>query len=236
MSMMIIGIFLHTLFFLDSVHGTDPEKALLHQDCTEDCVKISGQLMTKGGQEPLPNVQLILKWDNTNYFSEGVVRTKLTTRTDQDGQYEFIFNPKDRELSQGNFIIEYVVDPQQYLIIGEPAIELDQLNRGTSVRADYLIPRKSFIKWSVAQEDQMTGSDYCTTEFSFNMGFPDQCCDGTVVNWSSGLPLDPVIEVAGGQPLFVKTLLVQGEQRIEQMDTLLIQSGETRPYEIRVVP
>jgi hypothetical protein len=201
------------------------------ETCSSDCTVIQGKITTSGGTKPATNIKLELIWTNIKYMGGGIKRTRAVTETDKNGLFDFRIDLKNDEIKEGSFYIHIDADKSKYLSFNDYTIDLPQLKRDSLIIINnYLLPRKSYIEWKVLNLDKINHSDYFDSCFGGQMGFEKKSFSGTVVLWSSGLPLDKKIAVVGDQPLYIANLKAMNGIYYQKNDTIFLKPGETKVY------
>jgi hypothetical protein len=203
---------------------------LSSQDCPGACTIIKGRFTTAANTIGLADIPLEVVWENTTsngIGKSGVFRRKATGRTDANGYYEIKFLLRDDELTDGFFLVNYKIDPKKYIVPQESGFALD-LKRDTTFMYDYLIPQKAFVELQVANREAIKSSDYFSSTFSFDLGIaePQSISQryGVVVSLKDYT--QSIIEVAGDQPVIIRTTKEKDSIRTFQSDTISIPSGQ----------
>ncbi len=110
---------------------TKEEDDLISQNCETDCTEIIGKLMTDNGTIPIANHKVTVIWDNTS-FGSGTVRTKATTRTDSNGEFNLKFFIRDDELNNGVHRVFYdKLNSDEFIRSELNGISIFQIRRDT---------------------------------------------------------------------------------------------------------
>lgn len=141
--------------------------------CKNDCTIIKGRFLTDGGTTPIPNVTLRLVWSDPClgcFFGSGSRNIK-TTKTDNNGNYEFKFATADIELKYGYY--EVIFDHP-----GEPFYDFEYYRyyyysfsvpvaKGTSTIYNYLLPKSGQIQLSITNPEAIGADEYLVAESYF---------------------------------------------------------------------
>ncbi|PHQ30413.1 hypothetical protein [Leeuwenhoekiella nanhaiensis] len=230
MKMRLISFFL-ILFF--SISCVEREDDLISQDCETDCTEIIGKLMTDNANTPIANRKVTVIWDNT-YFTSGVVRTKATTRTDADGNFNLKFYIRDDELEEGLHRMYYdKLNETVFLRADLNNISIYPTVRDTIFLRNHNIPKKAYLKLNLLNlEDIKEGDNFWT---SFRYISPEgysQSINGLVRGWNNQYESTQLIEIAGNQALALEITRNKDGIITRDNDTLFINAGETLDYTI----
>jgi hypothetical protein len=212
------------------------------EDCPGQCTVLTGHLVTSGSQ-PLEGATVTAAWHNgLGFAGYAPARTKARTTTDAQGNYQLSFYVKDDELHEGYVDVTYQVDKDRYYALatedGPDTGPTLGLRRDTLYRIpSFLIPRKGFVKLTVANPDQI--------QEEFAVSFTSAQMRSLVVNkeFSGGgpvvgipkqqTPFTTLLEVAADQKLYVRTTRRLGTVYTRTLDSLQVAAGNTRELTIR---
>jgi hypothetical protein len=224
-------IFIIGIYFTTILTSCTEEENDFNPNCQANCTIVNGQLTTNNGVDGLSNVELLIKWVDRGYLIGSTTRNKAKTRTDANGNYELKFSVRNDELEKGYFLIEYLVDQNEFLVPGpeDMTIYVGQLKADTIVSINYLIPTKAFIEVTVLNQDQIGTNDKFITYFNTPMGQDSECCGGTISAWQ--VMNEPhKITTAGSQPVYIRNFKYRNGISSETSDTLTINNGQTISY------
>ena len=225
-------IFVLGIFLL--VSCSKEEDDLISQNCDEDCTEIIGKIMTDNGTVPIPNLQITVTWDNIPYLGSGIIRTKATTRTDSEGNYNLKFYLRDDELEDGGYRMSYEeLNDGVFLATNLNGISLFEISRNTTLTINHNVPKKAFLNLSLLNLNDIQQGDSFSTEFLYErpLGF-SQSIDGQVRGWNNESPNNNLIEVAGNHPIELKIYRRVNNILTTEIETFNFEAGTTSNFTI----
>jgi len=208
------------------------------EDCPGRCTLVTGQLLTSGLQ-PLAEATVTATWSTGYLFN--LPRTKARGTTDATGHYQVRFYVNDDELHAGHFTLTYEVNPARYYAIANtdsPDPSRADLKRDTTYRlAPYLIPRKAFVQLTVPNPEQI--QQYFSVDFTSAQMRTLTTTKNTLGGGASvGLarqngPFTTVVEIAGGQQVYVRATRSQNLVHTSTVDSIVVPAGTTRALTVR---
>lgn len=228
-----IKIFVVVLFVF--LHGCIKEEDDLDgQNCELGCTMVTGKILTENGQVPLANLKLDVVWSKGGY-GFGSIRTKATSKTDLNGNFSLKFEIQDEELKEGGFGITYALDKDKYLDSNR-GIPLYGVKKDTMLMVNYNIPRKAFLDISVLNTDKIEqGATFYTDLYYMTPSGLEQPVDGHILPWSNESDNYRELEVPGNQPIVLTESRQKGDERIQKIDTIVIEAGTTKKITIDYV-
>ena len=226
------GIFV-LLLTLSFQSCTKEEDDLISQNCETDCTEIIGRLMTDNGTVPIVNHTITVIWDNTN-FGSGIVRTKATTKTDNNGEFQLKFFIRDDELTDGIHRMYYEkLDENEFLRADLNGISIFPTIRDTTMTRNHNIPKKAFLDLTISNLEDFQQGDYFSTNLNFlnPIGF-SQSIDGAIHPWSNESENNRLIEIAANQPVIIEIVRKINGEYVRENDTILVREGNTSNYTI----
>ena len=216
--------------------GCAPEVEL--EQCMGSCTTVVGRLMTANGQHPISNADVAVEW-HYGSASWPKAKTKTQGRTDANGNYNLSFFIKDEELTEGFFVVEYIVDKNKYYTIGQnEQVALNDAKRDTTLEvADYVIPRKAYVRLVVTNPTDLPPypayvyTSSFNTLYGLNNRFSSQIQGGgSVIMWN-GLPTESQkLPIAGDQPVLVRNYKVKNGVTTRSTDSIFVAAGSTYTY------
>ena len=200
-------------------------------ECVGSCTVVTGRLLTSGSA-PLLGATVTLRWaDGPSYNPQS--RNKGIATTDENGRYRVSGFLSDEELANGFIAVAFSPDKSKHYLIGEPQLAFYRLKRDTVyTAADYLIPRKAFIKFFTTNPSQIPDPYSYNVDLSSCYGsntvFSNNIRGGGVSVAAFGLSTTSVFEVAGDQPILVRQR--KNYAYVPRNDTLFIPAGTTKTY------
>ncbi|GEO07412.1 hypothetical protein AAE02nite_50760 [Adhaeribacter aerolatus] len=207
------------------------EDDLIGPTC-QNCTVIKGRLTSGDGTIPIANAKITTNWVNTIYLQGGTVRKKAVSTTDSKGYYELKFQIRDDEKGEGYFDTEILPPSVAYLSCSSSghSFAFFELKKDTTITVNYFIPKRAFVEVRLTNQSQIKASDYFASSFDSKMGIDGKQSCGPVITWSSGLPSNPVLEVAAGQPVIITTHKTKNGVKTTTYDTLNLSDGQKAFY------
>lgn len=198
----------------------------------QSCTVIKGRLTTGDGTIPIENATITTNWVNTFYLQGGTIRKKAVSITDSKGYYELKFQVRDDEIGEGYFEAQISTGTAESLSCSSSGhgFAFFDLGKDTTIEVNYFIPKRAFVEVRLTNQSQIKASDYFASSFDSKMGINGEQSCGPVVTWSSGLPINPVLEVAAGQPVIVTTHKIKNGIKTTSYDTLNLSNGQKIIY------
>jgi hypothetical protein len=218
--------------FLSIASGCIKKEDDLIGPVCQGCTIIKGQLTSGDGTIPIANAKITTNWIKTFYLQGGTIRKKAATTTDSKGYYELKFQIRDDEKGEGYFKTEILQPSVEYLScsnIGHSFAFFD-LKKDTTIVVNYFIPKRAFVELRLTNQSQIKASDYFASSFTSKMGIDGKQGCAPVITWSSGLPSNPVLEVAAEQPVIVTTHKTKDGVKTTTYDTLNLSEGQKAVY------
>lgn len=210
---------------------------LTHEDdigplCQRDCATIKGRITTGDGTRPLVDARIQVNWVNTAYLQGGTIRRKALAKSIRDGYYELRFDIREDEMEEGYFEVMYTPPNASYLSCGGDTFgfAIFDMEQNSVTEMDYFIPKKAYVEVSLTNEDQIGPTDYFASSISYSKGTNGQQRCGTIIIWSSGIPLEPIKEVAAEQAVIIETTKIIADVRTVSYDTLYLSEGEKQYF------
>lgn len=209
--------------------------------CNSNCTIIKGRLLTDGGNLPIANAPVEVSWSYYAFLG-GEKRLKAKTITDNNGNYQLSFYPKDDEVgnSRGAFYINYMPDTTLYYSIDNYIRPIEgvmprELKRDTTfVLKDYLIPKIAYLNMSISNPQELNQSfnNYFTSALyvSFSNFTPTFNYNGgkLLVIWQDYQNTPRKIKVVGNQEFKMETIKVKNGIRTEETQIFNIPAGQTQ--------
>jgi 5-hydroxyisourate hydrolase-like protein (transthyretin family) len=163
----LIFLLLGTILLVPGCLLVDDES--LNTSCNSDCTTIQGKFTTEDGKS-IANVSLELDWSKFVMLG-GNVRKIMTGKTDENGEYKFVFHAKDNELINGAYSVKFKL-PDNSFITHESYeyYEFGIDKRDTVVIANYHVPKKGGkINLKIKNPDIITGEDKIISSVSYKL-------------------------------------------------------------------
>jgi len=222
----VLGIFI----FLSC---SEEEDDLISQNCEENCTEIVGKIMTDDGSTPISNLKISLVWNHDPNSGPDIIRTKASTRTDNEGNYSLKFYLRDDELDNGfHRLYHDQIENNEFLGSDLNGINsFFELNRDTLLIQNHNIPKKAYLNLSFLNLDQVQQGNSLITEFSYPrpLGF-SQSIDGQVRGWNSESEQNHLIEIVGNQTIELKIYRTINGVSTTEIETLFFDAGTTSDY------
>ena len=215
------------------------QKEEMLEVCSDKCTTITGRLITGSNRTPIAGADITVNW---NYQAGIGYKSTVKTRskTDSNGKYTVSFFIKNNELAEGYFDVTYSVNENQYYTIGENTVAFyrNDIKRDTLIEvADYLIPRKAYIKFAITNQSQLiTEKGQFFSDFNncygFNTRFNQQILGGGPVIFWNSLPSQNPLPIAGDQSILIKNHKTRNGVLTVTTDSLFIPAGTTSNFTV----
>jgi hypothetical protein len=202
--------------------------------CESDCTIIQGKFTTEIG-EPARNVRLTLQWES--YPSAGIglggkIRKIMRTRTNENGNYEFVFHVKDEELMDGYFKVTFYPPDTSYIILESSSsfffFGIDK--RDTVITADCHLPKRGGeIEVRLKNPEAITGDDRLSTQIYYRY-----CGSGRILTETlySEVASNVLAETAANQYTYLDITKKVNGQFINTFDSVLVPLNQKVIYEV----
>ena len=225
-------ILLGTIFIVPGCLIIDDEE--LNEPCNADCTTIQGKFTTEDGKS-IKNLTLALNWEVYGQLGvAGVIRKIMTGKTDDNGDYKFVFYAKDKELRDGSYTIKFKLLDNSYITFeSDDYYKFYSVNkRDTTIIGNYHIPKKGAkITLKITNPENITGDDLLSSSVSYKFDL-NQYMSYVPGELYSPNASQTTIETAANQYTYIRTTKRKNSESITTVDSVVIAVDETRLYEI----
>lgn len=227
-------ILLATILTIQSCLIIDDEN--VNAVCNSDCTTIQGKFTTEDGK-PMKNVSLEFDWKLGPAPGIGIggkIRKIMTGKTDENGNYKFVFFAKDEELKDGAYLITFKTPDNSYIIHENysyfPFYGVNK--RDTTIIGNYHVPRKGAnITLKIKNPEAISGEDRLFSSVSYKFDLNQWVYYGAG-ELNSTLGSQATFETAANQFTYIRTSKKINGQYINLLDSIFIPIHETKLYEI----
>ncbi|MBB6612426.1 hypothetical protein H7F15_15370 [Pontibacter sp. Tf4] len=226
------------LLFLSSCHTQSDD--FISKYCPGSCTVIKGKLTTDGRTKPLAGVTLEVNW--YTYSSPAITsntRRKAITTTDANGNFELRFLIQDDELpneytNTSYFQVKASADKNTYLFcLGDNLLlEYTDLERNTTINANYNLPRKAQLVLQVSNPQAMANGDNIQSSILMDAGVSGTSYGCSVGAYLTAGNAQTTIAVAANEDIVIRSVKNKAGSQTTSNQTIRLAPGQVLQHQI----
>ena len=206
------------------------------ENCTKDCINITGLVLSGKGGKPIENVQIELYSEKSGYPFLPTSRTlKAVSHSSNSGDFNLQFMPREGENSgfpgyqllvkidtSNRIVPDHMVDFK--IPLGTPIV------KDTSITIYF--PEKRIMGCKLTNPEDLLEGDQLNLRFDYRIGLNGQQWGSSQANWKFGFTHDLNTIIPGGLPIRVNIHRRKNGLNSEQVDSLFLLEGQSQAYQV----